>query len=101
MLVQDALELMADLHSDALLLAYLDNGYTLGSADAVLATVPLFLATCEPPGLKDVPRKGEAFNRNAAAAARVANALGYKDCSATGIIVVGTPVGTVEWVQQQ
>ena len=99
--VQDALELMADLHSDAPLLAYLDDGYTLGSADAVIATAPHFLAACAPLGLKDVLRKGEVFSRNAAAAVRVAEILGFKDCSATGIMVIGTPMGTHEWVQQQ
>ena len=41
------------------------------------------------------------FGFNAEAAARVAAALGYQDCSQTGIKVVGTPVGQPDWVKQQ
>ena len=52
-------------------------------------------------GSADVPEKGKVFSFNAKAAARVAGALGYQDCSQTGIKVVGTPVGQPEWVEQQ
>ena len=44
---------------------------------------------------------GKVFSFNAEAAARVAAALGYQDCSQPGIKVVGTPVGQPDWVKQQ
>jgi hypothetical protein len=99
--LQDKLESAAERHPDAPVLSFLDDNYTLGHADACIRAVPEFLADCKTIDLEDVPLKGMVYSRNAEAAARVAAALGYQDCSQSGIRVVGTPVGTGAWVKQQ
>ena len=98
---QATLERAAERHPDAPVLAFLDDCYTLGHADKCIQAVPEFWADCATIGLQDVPHKGMVYSRNAEAAARVAAALGYQDCSQSGIRVVGTPVGKDAWVRQE
>ena len=75
---------MAERHPDAPQLSFLEDCHTIGHAGACIAAVQDFLAECVTANLVDVPRKGKVFSFNVEAAARVAAALEYQDCSQKG-----------------
>ena len=79
--MQSRLERVAERRHDAPQLSFLDDCHTIGRADTCIAAVQDFLAECTTANLVDVPEKGKVFSFNAGAAARVAAALGYQDCS--------------------
>ena len=99
--MQSTLECVAERHPDAPQLSFLDDSHTTGRADACIAAGQDFLAERATANLVDVPEKGKVFSFNVEAAACVAAALGYQDCSQMGIKVVGMPVGQWDWVKQQ
>ena len=77
--------------------AYADDCYLQGPAEAVVAAFADFCDTIRPLGLTVVPGKSFAYSEDLAASARVAAELEVEH-AAEGFVAAGTPIGTDAYV---
>ena len=85
-------------HPDAPALAYLDDGTIMARVDAGVAACRTFIAECAPHNLFPANHKCLTYSRTPALAASAAEALQFTH-SADGVVVVGTPIGSDEFVR--
>ncbi len=98
LVMQIALLALRDQHPDAPAVAFLDDATIVALADPGVAAVRTFFAECEP--LKLLPALGKCLthSRTPANAAAAAEALGFEH-RPEGVIVVGTPIGSDDFVR--
>ena len=97
--MQDVLDTLERECPDALLLAYLDDVYLQGPADAVEAAFHRFLQLCKNIGIDMVTEKCEAWSAgNAMGTSALSKRLGMQ-FAYEGIEAAGYPLGSTDFVQ--
>lgn len=98
--MQQMLEEVAEVFPEVRVIAYLDDTFLQGPMHEVAAACKLLAERGEALGLKLQPLKCSTFSvGNKPAAKQLAAELGLTDCSDTGIVAAGCPIGSAEFVQ--
>ena len=98
LVLQAVLVKLRDEHAGAPALAYLDDCTIVARVDAGVAACRTFIAECAPHNLFTAPPKCLTYSRTPALAEQAAQALQFTHCP-DGVVVVGTPLGSDEYVR--